>query len=116
AGGVRGVGPEPRAHGGDGHPAYVRRGAFPHLPSLFDDATTARLFARIAREAGLAPAPLGDAVRVSRRGALTWVFNYGPDAHELDPAIPDAAIVVGARRIEPAGVAVYRSPGPAPAR
>ncbi|GAB7535545.1 beta-galactosidase [Burkholderia sp. 3C] len=107
---------ETRAQFGDGHPAYVRHGAFHYLASLFDDATTARLFARIAREAGLAPVALGDAVRVSRRGALTWVFNYGPAAHELDAAVPDAAILIGARRIEAAGVAVYRSPDAASAR
>ncbi|WP_196251740.1 Beta-galactosidase C-terminal domain, partial [Burkholderia glumae] len=55
------------------------------------------------------PVPLGDAVRVSRRGGLTWVFNYGPEPYRIDAAIPDAAIVVGARCIEAAGVAAYRT-------
>lgn len=101
---------EIRARFEDGHPAWLRHGSLHYLASLFDEATTAALFARIAREAGLTPVALGDAVRVSRRGKLTWVFNYGPGAHTLDAAIPDAAIVIGTRHIEAAGVAAYRSP------
>ncbi len=112
----RGGATEVRARFGDGHPAYLRHGAVHYFASLFDDATTAQLFERIAREAGLAPVALGDAVRVSRRGALTWTFNYGPDPIELDAAIPDDAIVIGTRRIEAAGVSVHRTaPGAEPA-
>ncbi|MDI7047725.1 beta-galactosidase trimerization domain-containing protein, partial [Escherichia coli] len=37
-----------RARFADGHPAYVKSGAFHYLASLFDDALTVRLFARIA--------------------------------------------------------------------
>ncbi|QJP71686.1 beta-galactosidase [Burkholderia glumae] len=100
---------EIRARFHDGHPAYLRHGVFHYFASLFDEAGTATLLARVAREAGLAPVPLGDAVRVSRRGGLTWVFNYGPEPYRIDAAIPDAAIVVGARCIEAAGVAAYRT-------
>ncbi|KHJ59148.1 hypothetical protein NCPPB3923_30935, partial [Burkholderia glumae] len=67
----------------DGHPAYLRHGVFHYFASLFDEAGTATLLARVAREAGLAPVPLGDAVRVSRRGGLTWVFNYGPEPYRI---------------------------------
>jgi len=109
---------EIRAVFGDGHPAYVSHGAVHYLASLFDDATTEALFARIAREAGLAPAPLGDAVRVSRRGGLTWVFNYGPATHRIATTIPDDAFVIGTREVEPQGVSAYRTPHPphSPAR
>ncbi|MDR3095957.1 MAG: beta-galactosidase [Paraburkholderia sp.] len=100
---------EIRARFGDGHPAYVKHGATHYLASLFDDGTTEALFARIAREAGLAPTPLGDAVRVSRRGALTWVFNYGPHTHRIAATIPDHAFVIGGREIEPQGVAAYHT-------
>ncbi|MCG5071867.1 beta-galactosidase [Paraburkholderia tagetis] len=101
---------EIRATFGDGHPAYVQHGAVHYLASLFDDATTEALFARIAREAGLASTPLGDAVRVSRRGGLTWVFNYGPGTHHIAATIPDDAFVIGTREIEPQGVVAYRTP------
>ncbi|QGZ66816.1 beta-galactosidase [Paraburkholderia acidisoli] len=101
--------PEVRATFGDGHPAYVKSGATHYFASLFDDATTEALFARIAREAGLAPRALGDAVRTSRRGGITWVFNYGPREHVVPADIPDEAFVIGARTIEPQGVAAYRA-------
>ncbi|WP_246794825.1 beta-galactosidase [Burkholderia perseverans] len=100
---------EIRARFHDGHPAYLRHGAFHYFASLFDEAGTTMLLARVAHEAGLTPVVLGDAVRVSRRGGLTWVFNYGPQPYRIDAAIPDAAIVVGARCIEAAGVAAYRT-------
>ncbi|WP_430230776.1 beta-galactosidase [Paraburkholderia tropica] len=100
---------EVRARFGDGHPAYVKHGAVHYLASLFDDDATQALFARIASEAGVAPTPLGDAVRVSRRGGLTWVFNYGPGTHTIDAAIADRDFVIGTRALEPQGVSAYRS-------
>ncbi|MEM5327116.1 beta-galactosidase [Paraburkholderia sp. JHI2823] len=101
--------PEVRATFGDGHPAYVKSGAVHYLASLFDDATTQAVFAGAAREAGLVPQPLGDAIRVSRRGGFTWVFNYGPGTHTLSADIPDEAFVIGSRTIEAQGVSAYRS-------
>ncbi|WP_322029386.1 beta-galactosidase [Paraburkholderia sp. J76] len=101
--------PEVRATFSDGHPAYVKSGAVHYLASLFDEASTQALFARVAREAGLTPQPLGDAIRVSRRGGFTWVFNYGPLTHTLSADIPDEAIVMGSRTIEAQGVSAYRT-------
>jgi beta-galactosidase len=98
-----------RAVFSDGHPAYVKHGAMHYLASFFDEASTQALFARIANEAGLAPTHLGDAVRVSRRGGLTWVFNYGPDVHQLPAEIPQDAFVIGSHAVEPQGVAAYRT-------
>jgi beta-galactosidase len=98
-----------RAVFSDGHPAYVKHGAVHYLASFFDEASTHALFARIANEAGLAPTRLGDAVRVSRRGGLTWVFNYGPNTHQLAAEIPSDAFVIGSHAVEPQGVAAYRT-------
>jgi beta-galactosidase len=98
-----------RAVFSDGHPAYVKHGAVHYLASFFDEASTHALFARIANEAGLAPTHLGDAVRVSRRGGLTWVFNYGPSTHQLAAEIPSDAFVIGSHAVEPQGVAAYRT-------
>jgi len=97
-----------RARFADGHPAYVRSGAFHYFASLFDDALTVRLFERIAEEAGIATEQLGDSVRTSRRGALTYVFNYGAEAHTLDH-VPSDAFVIGSSTVAPQGVAIYRS-------
>ena len=98
-----------RAAFSDGHPAYLKYGAVHYLASLFDEASTQALFARIATEAGLAPKPLGEFIRESRRGGLTWVFNYGPRAHALPADIPNDAFVIGSHDIEPQGVAAYRT-------
>ena len=51
---------------------------------------------------------LGESVRISRRGALTYVFNYGEQVHTLAD-LADERIVIGSRAIEPQGVAVYRT-------
>jgi beta-galactosidase len=92
----------------DGHPAYVRRGSAHYFASVFDERLTEQLFARIAAEAGLTPRVLGDSVRVSRRGALTYVFNYGERAHRVD-GVDAADFVIGTREVEPQGVAAYRT-------
>ncbi|WP_233873005.1 beta-galactosidase [Paraburkholderia adhaesiva] len=101
-----------RARFADHHPAWVQRGKIHYLASLFDDNSTEMLFAGIASEAGLEPVALGDAIRVSRRGNLTWVFNYGPDTHTLAATIPNDAFVIGARAIAPQGVSAYRTDPP----
>jgi beta-galactosidase len=75
---------------------------------LFDDALTTRLFEQIAQRAGVETMQLGESVRISRRGALTYVFNYGDTAHTITGAA-DNAFVIGSRAVEPQGVAVYRA-------
>jgi beta-galactosidase len=97
-----------RARFADGHPAYVRRGSVHYFATLFDDKLTEALFARIASDTGLAPRSLGDSVRVSRRGALTYVFNYGERAYKID-GVDAADFVIGSREVEPQGVAAYRT-------
>ncbi|MCA8095253.1 beta-galactosidase [Burkholderia anthina] len=91
----------------DGYSAWLSHGAAHYWAALFDAGTTRRLFADIARRAGLAPTPLGDAVRVSRRGGLTYVFNYGDTPHTI-PAVAPEAFVLGASPVEPQGVAAFR--------
>lgn len=92
----------------DGHPACVSHGTLHYWAAPFDEATTARLFADVAAEAGLTPTPLGDGVRMSRRGGLTYVFNYGDTPHTID-AVPPSAFVLGTAQVGPQDVAVYRS-------
>ncbi|WP_042299672.1 beta-galactosidase [Paraburkholderia kururiensis] len=102
-------GAEVRATFGDGHPAWVRRGRVNYLASLFDDALTAHVFAQIAGESGLNLTAPRESVRVSRRGGLTYVFNYGEATHTVD-GVDASAFVLGSRDVEPQGVAAYRTP------
>ena len=74
---------EIRGRFADGHPAYVRSGSIHYLASIFDDVLTTRLFAGVAREAGLDVTALGDGLRISRRGGLAYVLNYGEQSHTL---------------------------------
>jgi beta-galactosidase len=99
---------EIRARFADGHPAYVRHGAIHYFASLFDDALTTRLFAGIAREAGLDVTVSGESVRISRRGGLTYVLNYGEQVHTLAD-VAESAFVIGSYEVEPQGVAIYRT-------
>ena len=71
-----------RARFADGHPAYVRSGAFHYLASLFDERSRCACSSGSRKKPASTTMPLGDSVRISRRGALTYVFNYGDaDAH-----------------------------------
>jgi beta-galactosidase len=99
---------EIRGRFADGHPAYVRSGSIHYLASIFDDVLTTRLFAGVAREAGLDVTALGDGLRISRRGGLAYVLNYGEQSHTLAD-VADDAFVIGSREIGPQGVAVYRT-------
>jgi beta-galactosidase len=92
----------------DGHPAYIRHGAAHYLATVFDASLTISIFARIATAAGLAVQVLDEGVRVSRRGALTYVFNYGPRTYTID-GVDDAAFVIGTRSVQAQGVAAYRT-------
>ncbi|MDR5752875.1 MULTISPECIES: beta-galactosidase [unclassified Caballeronia] len=90
----------------DGHPAIVSHGSMTYLASLFDDAYTQQVFERIAGQAGLAPRRLPEGVRVSRRGSLTYVFNYGREPYRIDEA---ARFVAGQQDVPPQGVSIYRA-------
>jgi len=69
-----------------------------------DEALTRALFRNVASDAGLAPQTLPDGVRISRRGALTYVFNYGATPYRIDAP---GSFIVGQQEVEPQGVAIY---------
>ncbi|MFQ5624928.1 MAG: beta-galactosidase, partial [Paracoccaceae bacterium] len=58
--------------------------------------------------AGIAAAPTGPDLRITRRGVLSFAFNFGAGPVEL-PAGKDAALLIGGRQIPPAGLAVWRA-------
>jgi beta-galactosidase len=90
----------------DGHPAIVRHGSVRYLASLFDEATTQQLFLTVAKEAGLEAGALPEGIRISRRGALTYVFNYNATPFTLANATD---FVVGQQEVAAQGVAIYRA-------
>ncbi|WP_031360017.1 beta-galactosidase [Caballeronia sordidicola] len=90
----------------DGHPAIVRSGSVLYLASLFDETLTQDIFLDVAKAAGLNAAPLPEGIRVSRRGGLTYVFNYNATPYKIPAA---ASFIVGQEEVEPQGVAIYRA-------
>ena len=90
----------------DGHPAIVRCGSVRYLASLFDETLTRDIFLNVAKAAGLDAAPLPEGIRISRRGGLTYVFNYNATPYRIPAA---ASFIVGQEEVEPQGVAIYRA-------
>ncbi|GAB7126996.1 beta-galactosidase [Silvimonas sp. JCM 19000] len=96
----------------DGHPAVLRHGKLHYCASIFAEAGTRALLQQIAQNAGLVPQALPETVRISQRGALTYVFNYDTTAYDIQ-GVDAAAFVVGAASVAPQGVAIYRASAPA---
>jgi len=90
----------------DGHPAIVRSGSALYLASLFDETLTQEIFLGVAKAAGINAAPLPEGIRISRRGGLTYVFNYNATPYKIAAA---ASYIVGQEEVGPQGVAIYRA-------
>jgi beta-galactosidase len=90
----------------DGHPAIVRHGPVRYLASIFDEALTQAIFLEAAKAAGLDAEPLPEGIRISRRGALTYVFNYNETPHKINAA---GNFIAGQKEVEPQGVAIYKA-------
>ncbi|MEC5159531.1 MULTISPECIES: beta-galactosidase [unclassified Janthinobacterium] len=93
----------------DGHPAIVRHAGLHYLAGAFDAAFTQSYFGAVARAAGLDTLDLPETLRISRRGDLSYVFNYGDTAAPA-PLGQGAEYVIGGASVPPQGVSVYRIP------
>ncbi len=91
----------------DGRGVVYASGALRYLAAWPDAALLARLFTRMAGEAGLATVDLPADLRLRRAGDVTFAFNYGPDAIDL-AGIATGALVLGDSLLPPAGVAAWR--------
>lgn len=92
----------------DGASAIVRHGRVHYLASIVDDAAMEAIVQRMAVEAGLETSSLSGALRLRRRGTLTFAINYG--AVPVDaPAPQDAVFVLGGRTVGPRDLAIWRA-------
>jgi beta-galactosidase len=91
----------------DGGGAWYRHGRINYLTTWPDAALWSRILADLAEQAGLAPAPLPEGVRLSRRGDVVFAVNYAPEPREA-PAPTGADFLLGERILPPAGVAAWR--------
>ena len=101
-----GPGVEVLAHADDGLPALLRSGRTLYLTTLTDRAFLTDLIERLCTEAGIATQRLPPTLRLRRRGALSFAFNYAETSVEA-PAPAGAGFVLGDRRIGPREVAAW---------
>ena len=88
--------------------SIVRHARLHYVAAIVDEALLRDYLAAVAQEADLPVTRLDDGVRISRRGALTYVFNYG-DAPVAASHPPGARFVIGAAQVPPQGVSVFQS-------
>jgi len=103
---------EPRARFADGWGFHYTDGRTHYINAIPTDNSLERLLEQILSDAALTTRTLPVGVRLRQRGNLNFAFNYGPEVQQLDelsgcPA--DAVLLIGERRLAPAGVAVWRT-------
>lgn len=89
----------------NGDPALTRKGNAFHLLCWPDADLLKAVIGSVVSVAGLSTLSLPEHVRIRRRGALTFAFNYG---HEPWPLPAEAELLLGERILAPYSVAVWR--------
>jgi beta-galactosidase len=93
-----------------GSPALLGNGQARYLAALMPPEGLLPVITGALDWAGVAWQPdLGD-IRLTRRGGVTFAFNYGPDPAAA-PAPAGARFLIGARHLPPAGVAAWEESG-----
>ena len=91
----------------DGRGLWFASARTHYLAGQTDAGLLRRILTDIAVAAGLQPRDLGPDVRVERRGALNFLFNYGPQ-----PVAIEEELLIGNKMVPPAGVAIWKDEAP----
>jgi len=89
----------------NGDPAFTCNGRYCYLACWPDEALLARAMAWLTKFANLKTLPLPEAVRLRRRGHLTFAINYGDQAWKA-PSL--GKLVLGEQSVAPQSVAIWR--------
>jgi beta-galactosidase len=89
----------------DGSAALTESGRQYYLACWPDSKLLESVTAFVARQAGLAVVELPAAIRLRRRGNLTFAFNYGDEAWE---APVDGTLLLGTQKVAAQGVSLWR--------
>lgn len=94
----------------DGIPLALLHDRFVALLTCFDGESLTHIFAGLLKSVGIDWTILPQDVRVRRRGALQYLFNYGTDAVDLrgDPQFAHLSPLLGTLHLPPAGVFIGR--------
>jgi beta-galactosidase len=98
-------------HFGDGTKAMVGDGRRHYLGAWTDDTLLRAIVARLLEQAGVPTHPLPDAIRLQRRGNLTFAFNFGAGPWQ----VPDAEHLhfrIGCGAVPPRGVSCWQDDAP----
>ena len=93
----------------DGSPAVLQRDRATYLATLPDAQLLDRVLRVLCAQCGIATHALPDAVRLRRRGELTFAFNFGAEARDV-VADSTQEFLLGGARIEAHDLAIWRSP------
>ncbi|MEM1391382.1 MAG: beta-galactosidase, partial [Pseudomonadota bacterium] len=88
---------------GNGCGLVYRHGAVTYINAWPDKRLLEALVAKALRGKGHMSTHLPDGLRLRRRGNLAFVFNYGPESHDLSMLI-DGRLIRGELNLLPAGV------------
>ncbi|REC94237.1 beta-galactosidase [Kushneria indalinina] len=92
----------------DGMPAVTDHQGVAYLTAWLDEDSMMAIFAEACRAADIATTALPEGVRLRRRGALCFAFNYAPEPRHLpDNLIPSSGYLIGDTTLPPAGVSVW---------
>ncbi len=90
-----------------GAPAIVRKDNYIYVGTAISDALLKDLFTDICNELLISTYTLASDIRISRRGNLTFAFNYSGNTIQA-PAPQDAKFLIGHTEIGPYNLAVWR--------
>ena len=92
----------------DGAPAVTRHGRVRYVAGWLDATGWQLVLTAAARDAGLAPWPLPEGVRVSRIGGLTVACNFSNTTVPWAPP-SSADCLLGSRELAPRGVSIWKT-------
>jgi beta-galactosidase len=79
---------------------------------MVDPGTLHKIFRQMASEVGVGIRDMPEGVRTRRFGKLRFVFNHCAESRSIDALLPkDAALLVGMRELDAAGVAAWIDDG-----
>lgn len=99
---------EPELVASDGTIASWRAGRIRYLGAWPTPDLVRALFVRALADTSLSIHALPEGLRLRQAGDHIFVFNYGNEPRDVPPSVP-GCVVLGDRRIIPAGVAVYKT-------
>jgi beta-galactosidase len=92
----------------DSAPAVTQCGRTRYVAGWLDAAGWQLVLGAAARDAGLAPQPLPDGLRISRIGTLTIACNFSNTTVPWAPS-PSADCLLGSRDLAPRGVSIWKT-------